>query len=437
MVKKTLILFIYALIISHQLLAQTDAYSGTWQMEYLPPQGTPSIKIELQISYSEKNILYPAHLTLKCDSFVADYELLLVKKNKRELGISKNKFARVESPFSIVAETIFLNGSLDYSKDFKGVPTLTVLRMASKENNLPIRDTMQLTETRRATAMQLINFLKYATISLKKINGKPWDSVKRDSILSPQFSPAYFGLLDTVYLPTRDGIANLTSDKKKEKDIVSVIVNGQVVIDKIRVNKKNHSEEILLDTGLNILTFFADNFANELPNTGKLQLEFGHKKMTLDFKKKADSAATFITVKLFCDPDKSKEIYFQNYTSPGPEMKLKKSEKLIGSIISTSKEVVFALWDDNVEDGDSISINIDGQWIVRNFFVKNNPQFITVTLKPGSNIISFIADNLGSIPPNTSVLEIIDGKKRKSFPMESKIGEKNIIKIFYEAQKNL
>ena len=437
MVRNTLILFFCLLFVSLKSLAQTDAYSGTWQMEYLAAPGMAPINIELQISYSERNILYPAHLKLQCDSFIADYELLLVKKNSRELGISKNKFPRLENPFSIAAETIFLNGSLDYSKDFKGVPTLTVLRIQAKQNNLAIRDTMNLTGSRRTIAMQLINFLQSGDISLKKINNKPWDGIKRDSILIPQFSPAYFGLRDTVFLPTRDGIIHLTSDKKKEKDIISVTLNGQVVFDKISLNKKNHTEEILLDTGLNILTFFADNFGNALPNTGKLKLEFGPKRLALDFTNKADSAATYIVVKLFCDPDKFKEIYFQNYTSPGEEIKLKKNEKLIGNIISTSKDVIFALWDDNVEDGDSISINIDGHWLVRGFPVKNNPQFITVTLKPGPNVISFIADNLGSIPPNSSVLEIIDGKKRKSFPMESNIGEKNIIKVYYDSGPGL
>ena len=431
MVKKTLILLFFLFLISAKSVAQADAYSGTWQMEYLPSQGMPPINIELQISYSEKNILYPAHLKLQCDSFIADYELLLVKKSSRELGISRNKFARDESLFSIAAETIFLNGSFDYNKDFKGIPTLTVLRIESKPSVLALQDTMHLSGPHLKIAMQLINFLRSADISLKKINSKPWDSIKRDSILNPRFSPDYFGLIDTVYLPTRDGIAYLSSDKKKGNDIVSVSLNGRIIIDKALLNKKNQAEEILLDTGLNILTFFADNFSNELPSNGKIAFTFGNKKFALDFKNKLDSAATFITVKLLCDRDKSKEVYFQNYTSPN-EKPLQKNEKLIGSIVSTSRDITFALWDDNVEDGDSISINIDGKWLVRGFPVKNAPQFITVTLKPGPNIINFIADNLGSIPPNTAVLEIIDGKKRKSFQMQSDIGEKNIVKIFYD-----
>ncbi|MBC7508233.1 MAG: hypothetical protein H7320_05705, partial [Ferruginibacter sp.] len=189
MVKSILILVFWSLLVSPVLRAQIDAYSGTWQMQYLSAPGKVPVSMELQISYSERNILYPARLTLKCDSFIAEYELLLVKKNSRELGISKNKFARAESPFSIVTETIFLNGSFDYSKDLKGIPTLTALRIPSKQNGLPIADTAHLTPSRRAMAMELISFLQSGDISLKKINNKPWDDVKRDSILIPQFSP--------------------------------------------------------------------------------------------------------------------------------------------------------------------------------------------------------------------------------------------------------
>ncbi|MEP7110009.1 MAG: hypothetical protein ABI760_18585, partial [Ferruginibacter sp.] len=192
-----------------------------------------------------------------------------------------------------------------------------------------------------------------------------------------------------------------------------------------------HIEEILLDTGLNILTLFADNFGNALPNRGKLNLEFANNKFSLDFTSKADSAATFIAAKIYCDPDKAKETYFQNIPDPAEEKTLEKNEKLVGSIIATSRQITLAIWDDATEDGDSISINIDGKWLVQGFPVKKNPQFILVTLKPGPNVITFIADNLGSIPPNTSVLEIIDGKKRKSYHMEASPGEINLVRIFY------
>jgi len=64
------------------------------------------------------------------------------------------------------------------------------------------------------------------------------------------------------------------------------------------------------------------------------------------------------------------------------------------------------------------------------------PQFLTVTLQPGPNVITFMADNLGSIIPNTSVLEIIDGKKRKSFYIETDLDLNNLIRIYYDTNTN-
>jgi hypothetical protein len=58
---------------------------------------------------------------------------------------------------------------------------------------------------------------------------------------------------------------------------------------------------------------------------------------------------------------------------------------------------------------------------------------MTITLSPGSNTILFAGENLGSIPPNTAVLEIIDGRSRKAFFLETVPGESNLLKIFYKA----
>ena len=205
-------------------------------------------------------------------------------------------------------------------------------------------------------------------------------------------------------------------------------------MDKVAIHKKKYEEDILLSPGLNILTLFADNFGNALPNSGKLNLEFGKKKFVLDFANRKDSAATFIVAKLVCDPDQSKDRYFLENTISDDDKKHEKNERLIGSIISTTQQLTFAIWDEVINDGDSISIKINGDWLVRGCPVMNSPRFITVTLKPGANTFIFMADNLGSIPPNTSALEIIDGKRRKYYAMETKLGEKNIVKIFYDTR---
>ncbi len=418
-------------LISAAAFAQSDQFSGTWQTEYTT--GESKISFTLHISTPEKNLLYPAHIIIQCDSFSADYELLLVKKSARELAISKNKFARSEKPFSMVKLLFYLNGIFDLSRNLKGQPTLNINRLQAKPD-AAAEASLAKVDSKYAVAARAINsFLKDAEIKLNKANSIPWNSEYADRIISPSVSPAYFGLIDTIYIPTRDGMLFLSGIKKN--DVVSVSLNGRSLISLAELSKKAYSQDVILDTGINILILYAENFANDAANKGKLNVECGKKRVSLDFTNAADSAASFIAVKLYYEKDRENATTFEDYiyTNDKP---LKENQKLLGALTSTSRQITLAIWDDAVEDGDTVSININGQWVAKGFPVKKNPQKITVTVNPGPNNITFVADNLGSIPPNTSIIEIIDGKKRKSFIMATDIGEDNLIKVFYDLRPN-
>jgi hypothetical protein len=425
--------FLSLLLIAASLFAQSDAFPGAWRVEYLPVGANEPIYIELQIAVVENNVLYPAQLTLQYSGFKAVYQLLLVKKSTRELAISKNKFPVSESPFSLGNTTLFINGIFDLSRDPRGLPLLSLNRLVSKQNNFQIPDSPVLDKANQLTAAYLVSFLKESELALSKTSSIPWKDKSSVLLVRPSVSPAYFGLLDTIYLPSRNGIAKLAGSGSKKNDMVTVAINGHTVLDKIYLNKKEYSDEIVLDTGLNMLVLFADNFGNELPSKGKLTLGFSRLSFQLNFTNRADSAASFIVAPLYCSRDKDKDVWFSDYIpTASASQHLQANEKMVGSLLSTSKQLTLAIWDDAVEDGDSISIKINGDFITRGFPVLKRPQFIKVTLKPGPNSISFIADNIGSIPPNTSVLEIIDGKKRKSFMLESIPGENKVLNIFYE-----
>lgn len=425
------LLFVIYLLLLNTLLAfsQSDPFTGTWQLTTEEPAG--KVAMVLQVGSAEKGTLYPAHIQIQCDSFSADYELLLVKKSSRELAISKNKFARNEKPFSLSKPLFFLNGLFDLSRDLKGQPTLNLKRIQNSNNTLAVPDTVKRDPALAVTYKKLSRLLVESDIKLYKKNGLGWNSDYANRVLSPAISPAYFGLTDTIYIPTRDGKVNLSGSKKS--DVVSMSVNGTRLVDLLELSKKGYSQEVLLDTGLNILVLYADNFAGNLPNKGRLNLECGKKAVTLDFSNRADSAAGFIAVKLYFAREKDKETFFDSYT-PANDRPLKDNERLLGTLTSTARQLTLAVWDDAVEDGDSISINVNGKWIARGLPVKLRPQTITITLDSGPNTITFVGDNLGSIPPNTSILEIIDGKRRKSFNLATFIGEDNLVKIFYDLQ---
>ncbi len=402
---------------------QEDKFAGTWEMLHAADAGTSPIQLQLTIAAPEKNLLYPAHLKIQSAQFTGEYDLLLVKKGYNQLGIGRNKIPHIETPFSIGMWTIFLNGTFDLGRDKSGTPVLTANRIVSKKYGVDMPALSNFNDSDRMVAMRIRDLLREQPIGLKKTGNEAWQSMKVNEILHPYLSDVYYGIMDTIEVKSKDGKLSFADNNKIDNDTVFVLLNGKTVIDKTDLSRKNPTEEITLDTGQNILVFFADNYGRTPPNTGKLNLEFGNEKFAINFANKADISATFIVAKLFYYPPKP-----VNFTPP----ELLRNTKLVDDVHTTSAEVMLAIWDDALEDGDSISLNINGQWLVKGFAVKKKPQFLKVTLQPGQNNIIFVADNLGAIAPNTSILEIIDGKKRKSFMIDTDLGKNNLVRITYD-----
>lgn len=397
--------------------AQQDVFSGSWQLE---TAGSTPVCIELKIGAAEKGTLYPAAMVIQGGGFYGMYEMLLVKKNAWQLAISKNKFAVTEKPFHL--DMFPLNGYFDLGRNPKGQLQLSI-------NRLPVKQTARTPADLAATVLQQL--VTAGNLQFARISTVPWRDSYTEKILSPSLSPVYFGLLDTVYIPTRYGAYSVSSLNKN--DIASAVFNGRVLFEQWPLSKKERTEEIMTDTGGNIIAFFPDYSVNSSNSYAHMRCEFEKKKFVLDFDNPDDSGASFIAVKLAMEDNKEKNNSFQPYTYPGPgEPPLQSNEKLLGSIKSETQQLTLALWDDAVEDGDTISISINGNWVAKNFPVKKAVQFITVTLSKGPNTILFVANNLGSIPPNTTVLELIDGKRRKAFFLETVPSEQNLLKIYYD-----
>lgn len=397
--------------------AQTDVFSGIWQME---ANSNAPVCIELKIGMPEKNTLYPAAITFQSGNFYGVYELLLVKKNAWQLAISKNKYAAAEKPFHL--DMLPLNGSFDLGRNAKGQPQLSI-------NRLPLKLQNQLSGDSMAVALQKL--IASGIMQFTRISLKPWKDAYTNKILNPSLSPVYFGLTDTAYVTARYGTYQAATLNKT--DMASAVFNGRPLFEEWLLTKKEHSDDIMIDTSSNVLAFFADYSVNSPLSKAVLRCEFDKRKFYFNFNNVDDSGASFIAAKVTMLHDKEKINSFQPYSYPGPgEPPLQNDERLLGSIKSITKELTLAVWDDAVEDGDTISISINGNSVAKNLLVRKVPQFINVTLSPGPNTILFVGENLGSIPPNTSVLEIIDGKRRKAFFLQTVPGENNLLKIFYD-----
>ena len=86
----------------------------------------------------------------------------------------------------------------------------------------------------------------------------------------------------------------------------------------------------------------------------------------------------------------------------------------------TKTDITAYIWDANKEDGDVISLQYNGEWLLRNYSLKNAKRPIQFKLSSaGDNRLILYAENLGSIPPNTCALTFHDGQKIRTLSLVS------------------
>jgi hypothetical protein len=67
------------------------------------------------------------------------------------------------------------------------------------------------------------------------------------------------------------------------------------------------------------------------------------------------------------------------------------------------------IWDDGSVDNDSISISVNGRFILTDYSLTNRKKRVKIVLQKGENEIIIHAHNEGSIPPNTARVIIKSG----------------------------
>ncbi|MVT11619.1 hypothetical protein [Chitinophaga tropicalis] len=432
--------------------AQADKWAGTWYMEYKPTPNNSPIKVQLLIGQPEYNTLYPAQLKIDFATFSGTYLVLLAKKNENQLGIGRNKYPLNEVPFKLRAWMLYLNGTFNYEK--KATPAISLQRMWIDSHELYMQGLYEGDEMNAYLKDLLRDLLSRRDFTLKKLNNTPWKHPDTRRILHPEEDPIYFGIYDkeTVY----DSIIPLTirDEDMIDKDTVTLLHNGKILLDKAYVNEKEKIVPVSLDTGMNILTLFADNYGRLPPNTGSFFFRSDTSAYLYDFSDRANGYATFLVAQVVrkTRPAGEKEqLRIQVKETPpvkaqpripvkeipavkeDPRIVIRKTT-LLDKVTFTSPVVTLDLWDDAAEDGDSISLALNGQDIVTGFPVRKQRQQLVVTLLPGENKLVMIADNLGSIPPNTAVLRVSSGALRKYVRIKTDLKQNNMLLIYYQPE---
>ena len=95
-----------------------------------------------------------------------------------------------------------------------------------------------------------------------------------------------------------------------------------------------------------------------------------------------------------------------------------------------SKYVTIKIWDSNKEDGDQIKLLINDDRILDQYETTNKSKKIKYKLNEGINKIVIQATSLGSSPPNTSRIELID--KNQKYPILTQLDLNKSVTIFIE-----
>jgi hypothetical protein len=91
-----------------------------------------------------------------------------------------------------------------------------------------------------------------------------------------------------------------------------------------------------------------------------------------------------------------------------------------------------ALYDHMIEDGDVISLNFNGDWIVEKMLLTSDKKKLKLMLnKEGKNYFILHADNVGRRPPNTMAVDYYYRGFKKQIILESDLNVSEMIEIQY------
>lgn len=411
------------------LVSGQPQWTGTWSTQYKPWPHIPAIHMLLHIAEPTADMLYPAKLELTHGSFRGTYELLLVKKNEHQLGIGRNKYPLVEEPFGLGPWMMYLNGVWEYQQD--GASRALVLKRLWLDNFGIFMKGLYDNEFYTNTKVYLRDFLYRADIELRQVDSEPWVHPSTQRIIHTD--TIYYGVYEPIESKEKELSLTIQDEERYDRDTVTIVHNGKLLANRLPLEKAMGVDSIVLDSGANYIALFADNYGDLPPNTANFIMGTDGEDGQLygfDFTDPANVHSTVMVA----------HFQYQPTTDPRPQVAERanptyakgRRDQRIGNLRTYTERVELEIRDEQVEDGDVISLEVNGAMIANQVEVTKQGKRFGITLKTGRNRIVFQAENLGRIPPNTAVLLVYaDGEQRK-FQLSTDFERNNVLDVFFQ-----
>jgi len=103
------------------------------------------------------------------------------------------------------------------------------------------------------------------------------------------------------------------------------------------------------------------------------------------------------------------------------------------SVVVSSVALELTVWDDREADDDIISLNLNGDWVLREHKVTKKQLKINLELKPDQeNYLVLFAHNMGQIPPNTTAISFEDSGKKQRLYLKSDLRTCGTLRLVYQ-----
>jgi len=123
------------------------------------------------------------------------------------------------------------------------------------------------------------------------------------------------------------------------------------------------------------------------------------------------------------------------FTDGNIPVKIKDRDVVLQNTITVNAtEFEIEIWDASVPDGDSISLNLNGKWILENYEVVKNKLRLKVKISPKNpnNYLILYALNLGEISPNTAAVAVIINGKEQKLTLKSDMKSSGALNFTYK-----
>jgi hypothetical protein len=119
---------------------------------------------------------------------------------------------------------------------------------------------------------------------------------------------------------------------------------------------------------------------------------------------------------------------------PIPVKTRSRDNDLIKTLILQNEQVVVKLYDNGEIDDDTISVYMDSQLIVSQKRLSASPITVNLKMDEGNpeHVLVMVAENLGRIPPNTSLMIVQDGDKRYEVRITSTEQKNAMVRFRYQ-----